>query len=106
MKKLCIVTWFDSYNYGTQLQSAALFNYLKQQGLDVYMLGQLRIHKMLLMHPQLLITKIAVKLNDKNRKAFFHPVSYDISEERSILQSMCAIILRCLKSAHMMTGKK
>ncbi|MDE6519947.1 MAG: polysaccharide pyruvyl transferase family protein [Ruminococcus sp.] len=82
MKKICIVTWFDSYNYGTQLQSAALFNYLKQQGLDVYMLGQLRIHKMLLMHPQLLITKIAVKLNEKNRKVFFHPVSYDISEER------------------------
>ncbi len=82
MKKICITTWFDSYNYGTQLQSAALCKYLEQRGLDVYMLGQLRIHKMLLMHPQLLITKIAVKLNEKKRREFFHPVTYNVTEER------------------------
>ena len=82
MKKVCVVTWYKSDNYGTQLQSTALCKYLEKKGLDTYMLGRLKVRPMLLKHPQLLITKIAVKLNQKKQKEFFHPVTYQISEER------------------------
>jgi hypothetical protein len=38
IKKVGIVTWNDSYNYGTNLQAYALFSIIKSMGYDVYML--------------------------------------------------------------------
>lgn len=36
--KICISTWYESYNYGTGLQAIALFEFLKKQGYDCYFL--------------------------------------------------------------------
>lgn len=40
MKKICIVTWFKSINYGTCLQAFALYKYLTNLGNDCYILKQ------------------------------------------------------------------
>lgn len=82
MKKICVVTWYDTDNYGTQLQSAALCKYLEKCGMEVYVLKSFKVISHFIKHPQLLITRIAVRLNEGNRKKFFHPVKYEISPER------------------------
>lgn len=82
MQKICVVTWYNTDNYGTQLQSAALCKYLEKCGMDVYVLKAFKYLPHILKHPQLLLTRIAVRLNEKNRKKFFHPVQYEISSER------------------------
>ena len=82
MKKICVVTWYNTDNYGTQLQSAALCKYLEKCGMEVYVLKSFKVIPHLIKHPQLLITRVAVRLNEGNRKKFFHPVKYEISPER------------------------
>ncbi len=82
MQKICVVTWYNTDNYGTQLQSAALCKYLEKCGLDVYVLKAFKYIPHILKHPQLLLTRIAVRLNEKKRIKFFHPVKYEISSER------------------------
>ena len=82
MKKICVVTWYKSPNYGTQLQSASLCSYLKEKGFDVYILHSFKVKEYLIQHPSLLISRIKMKLNTKKKQKFFHPVSYEVTPEQ------------------------
>ena len=42
MKKVCIVTWSKSTNYGTCFQAYALYRYIKSLGYDVCILKMFR----------------------------------------------------------------
>ena len=82
MKKICVVTWYKSPNYGTQLQSASLCSYLKEQGLDVYILHSFKVKEYLAKHPSLLISRVKMKLHTKEKEKFFHPVAYEVTPEQ------------------------
>lgn len=82
MKKVCIVTYYDSSNYGSRLQSTALSLALKDLNCDVYFLKSFKARKFTLMHPRMVYARLYNKLNRKKKEAFFHPVPYTISDER------------------------
>jgi len=82
MKKICVVTWYSSPNYGTQLQSASLCKYLEEQGMDVYILHKFKVKEYMLKHPRMLISRIKMKLHTKEKDKFFHPVSYEVLPEQ------------------------
>ncbi|MBO4878555.1 MAG: polysaccharide pyruvyl transferase family protein [Ruminococcus sp.] len=82
MKKICVVTWYSSPNYGTQLQSASLCKYLEEQGLEVHILHKFKVKEYLLRHPSMLISRVKMKLHTKKKDEFFHPVSYEVTPEQ------------------------
>lgn len=82
MRKICVVTWYKSPNYGTQLQSASLCKYLEEQGLDVCILHSFKVKKYLIMHPSLLYSRIQMKMHNKEKEKFFHPTPYEITPEQ------------------------
>lgn len=43
MKKICISTWYQSWNYGTGLQAVALSSFLEERGYECYFLEDDRI---------------------------------------------------------------
>lgn len=68
MKKIGIVTWFDSYNYGTCLQCFSLNKYLIEKGYDAYVIEN---HKYYygVKHP----IETLMKLIDKVDKRIHYP---------------------------------
>lgn len=82
MRKICVVTWYKSPNYGTQLQSASLCKYLEEQGLDVCILHSFKVKEYLIKHPSLLYARIQMKLHNKEKEKFFHPTPYEITPEQ------------------------
>lgn len=80
--KICVVTWYNSPNYGTQLQATALCRYFEKKGYDVSILKSFRVKSYMIKHPRLMITRFREFLNKKNQKKFFHPVPYEITTER------------------------
>ena len=71
MKQICVVTWYNSTNYGTQLQATSLCKYFEEKNYKTYVLKNFRVKRYMLKHPQLLRTRIRVKLNQKNAQKFF-----------------------------------
>lgn len=82
MRKICVVTWYSSSNYGTQLQAASLCKYLEGKGMDVYILHKFKVKKYMFKHPRMLISRIKMKLHTKEKDKFFHPVSYEVIPEQ------------------------
>ena len=82
MKKVCVVTWYSSFNYGTQLQSTSLCKYLEENGCEVSILKNFSVKPYLFRHPSLAYAKIMNRLNEKKRLAFFNPVPYHVTDER------------------------
>ncbi|MBO5163938.1 MAG: polysaccharide pyruvyl transferase family protein [Ruminococcus sp.] len=82
MKRICVVTWYNSTNYGTQLQATSLCKYFEECGYKTYVLKNFRVKEYVLKHPRLLKTRVMAKLNNKKTKKFFNPVTYDITDER------------------------
>lgn len=82
MKKICIVTWYKSTNYGSQFQATGLYKYLESKGYDVAFLNKYEVLPYYLLHPTLLISRIQRLLHWKKMKAFMTPIPYKISDER------------------------
>lgn len=82
MKKVCVVTWFKSPNYGTKLQAAALCCCLEQMGCDVTIMDKFMVWPYFLLHPGILLNRVAVRLHEKERNQFFRPNDYPVSTER------------------------
>ncbi len=82
-KSVCIITWARSNNYGSNLQALGLAKTLEALGYDVYFMHKFRVKSFYLKHPTLLFSRVLNKINKKRAKAFFTPVPYIISEERT-----------------------
>ncbi len=77
-----IVTFFKSYNFGSNIQAIGLFKTIEKMGYNAYMLDSFKVKSYLLRHPRLGWTRVINKLNDRKRRAFFFPETYKITEER------------------------
>ena len=80
--EVCIVTPYQSNNYGTRLQSYALGLAISRAGRKVTYLNSFGARAWLLMHPSLLLARLVSKAQGKRRKEFFSPSPYVPSEER------------------------
>lgn len=58
MKKICIVTWYKSTNYGSQFQAMGLYKYLESKGYDVSFLNKYEVLSYYLLHPTLLVSRL------------------------------------------------
>lgn len=70
MKKIGIVTWFDSFNYGTCLQCYALSEFLIRQGFDTFIPESFRYYygvKHPIQSTKKIIEKVKAKLNPPNQ---------------------------------------
>ena len=81
-KQICLVTFYKSDNYGTNLQAYALETILQRLKYDVEFLKTFKVKSEFIKHPMLLYAWISLKLNLKKNKAFYHPDKYLISENR------------------------
>ena len=82
MKSVCVVTWFDTWNYGTQLQATALCKYIEKLGYKTYILKRFAVKEHFIRHPQLALTRLDSRINKKRTDEFFHKYPYTISAER------------------------
>lgn len=83
-KNICIVTFYKSCNYGSNLQAIALSKKLNSMGYNILFLGKFNVKLFIMRYPKLLFARIVNKLNNKQRKKFFVPVPYNVSDERKI----------------------
>ena len=81
-REICIVTWFGTENYGSNLQAIGLSRTLKELGYEPYFMEKFKVKSFLLRHPNLLYARVINRINLNKRKAFFSPVPYTISPER------------------------
>lgn len=81
-KKICLVTFYKSNNYGTNLQALALETVLKKWNYDVSFLKTFQVKSEFLKHPMLLYAWLSLKHNLEKNHAFYHPEAYDITLER------------------------
>ncbi len=64
--RIGLITWFDSYNYGTCLQCYALSKYLNKKGYEVYIPDNLKYYYGM-NHPIETLKKIRGKITDRKR---------------------------------------
>lgn len=95
-RSVCVVTWFGTENYGSNLQSIGFSKTLTKLGYKPYFMERFRVKSFLLKHPVLLYARVINRINLNKRKAFFSPVPYTISTERKIR-------LEKFKNDHFMT---
>lgn len=81
-REICIVTWFGTENYGSNLQAIGLSQTLKEMGYEPFFLERFKVKSFLLKHPTLLYARVINKINMNKRRAFFNPVPYTISQKR------------------------
>ena len=82
MKTVCVVTWFTSWNFGTQLQATSLCKYFEEQGYHTYILKKFSVKSYFIKHPQLLLSRVRRRFKKKKIDAFFHKNPYEITNER------------------------
>lgn len=82
MRKLYIVTYYNSPNYGSRLQALALSRYLGRFDFDVIMLKEFRVLGSFLRHPSLLAARLYNKAHARRRRRFFQPSPYTVTPER------------------------
>ena len=82
MKQVCVVTWFSSWNFGTQLQATSLCKYFEEQGYRTYILKRFAVKSYFAKHPRLLISRVRRRLEKKKIDAFFHKNPYEVTKER------------------------
>ena len=81
-RKICIVTWFGTENYGSNLQAIGLSKTLKELQYEPFFMGKFKVMSFLIKHPTLLYARVINRINLKKRRAFFSPIPYFISSER------------------------
>lgn len=81
-RKACVVTYYKSYNYGSQLQSYALCRALEKLGFDAYIFSRFFVPAYFLKHPSLFIARLRNMLFRKERKAFFEAHPYEVNADR------------------------
>lgn len=81
-RHVCIVTWYGTDNYGSNLQAFGLSAVLNKQGYDVSFFGGFKVHSFLIKHPLLIFARIINRLNNKKRNSFFNPIPYVLSNKR------------------------
>lgn len=81
-KIIYIVTYYNSPNYGSNLQATALSLYLQKLGCKVYFLDRVKVMPFFIRHPQLLVARIWNKLTNYRTRRFFEPEEYKLSNDR------------------------
>ena len=81
-RSICIVTWFGTENYGSNLQAIAFAQSLNELGYEPYFITHFKVKSFLLKNPMLLYARVLNRINQKKGKAFFSPVPYNLSSER------------------------
>lgn len=81
-RNICIVTWFGTGNYGSNIQAIGLSKTLANLEYSPYFMGKFKVHGFLLRYPVLLYARVTNKINQKKQRAFFSPVPYTLSEAR------------------------
>ena len=81
-RKACVVTYFRSFNYGSQLQSYALCCALEKLGFDAYIFERFFVLPYFIKHPSLFVSRLRNLLFRKERKAFFESNPYEVNDDR------------------------
>lgn len=81
-EKICIVTFYGSTNYGSNLQAIGLAGALTKMGYEVAFLKDFKVKSFILRHPRLVYARIINRINNKKKQAFFNPIPYTISDAR------------------------
>ncbi len=79
---ICIVTFFGTENYGSNIQALGLKHTLTSFGYGVSFLEKFSYKMFYIRHPKLTYARLVNKLQKKQRKAFFLPEEYKKTEER------------------------
>lgn len=82
MKRVCIVTFYKSSNFGSGLQALALSTVIEKFGYKTYFLNRIKTPKFMLKHPTMIYARICKRLTKKQSANFFTPVLYQMSTER------------------------
>ncbi len=82
MKRVCIVTYHISSNYGSRLQAVALSKSIDKLGYEACFLRRFTARFFTFRHPQMVYARVCRKLTRKTNKKFFTPIPYQISETR------------------------
>lgn len=78
----CIVTYYRSYNYGSQLQSYALTKTMNRLGYKCFIFKRFFVFPYFIIHPHLFFSRLYNLIFRKERKKFFDSNPYSISEAR------------------------
>lgn len=81
-RNACVVTYFRSFNYGSQLQSYALCHALEKLGFEAYIFERFFVLPYFIKHPSLFVSRLRNLLFRKERKTFFEANPYEVNEDR------------------------
>lgn len=82
MRRICIVTYYNSNNYGSRLQATALSYILNKMGYETCFLKDFKARMFTLRHPALVFARLYNRMHKSEREAFFTPIKYEISDKR------------------------
>lgn len=80
--KICIVTWYGTPNYGSNLQSYGLSRVLSAMGNNVFFLEKFKVRSFTLRHPMMAYARLINRISQKRMKAFFSPIPYELTDKR------------------------
>ena len=82
MKQVCIVTFYNSLNFGSRLQALALSKSIDKLGYEASFLRYFKARKFTLKHPHMVYARICKRLGKEKNKNFFEPIPYQASAAR------------------------
>lgn len=82
MKRVGIVTWYKTANYGSCLQAIALSKTLDKLGYEGYFLRGFKLLSFMFRHPRMLYARLYKKIANRTNNRYFTPVPYQISNAR------------------------
>lgn len=82
MKQVCIVTFYNSLNFGSRLQALGLARSIDKLGYEARFLRYFKARLFTIKHPHMVYARICKRLAKKKNKEFFEPVPYQASDAR------------------------